>query len=123
MTIMSRSCAERCGLLRLMDKRWQGTAVGVGSAKILGGWAGGLVGGWVSAWVPFMGAPHPRPCPTACPLSLPAGRIHMVQLKAGGAFLPVSITVLDQEGMVRAGGLACLVAWLADWLMVRRGVG
>ncbi|KAL6777562.1 DDI1 [Auxenochlorella protothecoides x Auxenochlorella symbiontica] len=35
-TIMSQSCAERCGLLRLMDTRFQGTAVGVGSAKILG---------------------------------------------------------------------------------------
>lgn len=36
MTIMSRSCAERYNLLRLMDRRWAGTAVGVGSAKILG---------------------------------------------------------------------------------------
>ena len=49
MTIMSRACAERNNLLRLMDRRWQGTAVGVGSAKILGeggeargaGWGGG----------------------------------------------------------------------------------
>ncbi|KAI3433961.1 hypothetical protein D9Q98_003763 [Chlorella vulgaris] len=62
MTIMSRSCAERHNLLRLMDKRWQGTAVGVGSAKIL-------------------------------------GRIHMAQARVGSNFFPLSITVLDQEGM------------------------
>lgn len=36
-TIMGRSCAERCGLLRLLDTRFAGMAVGVGSAKILGG--------------------------------------------------------------------------------------
>lgn len=35
-TIMNRSCAEKCGLLRLMDKRFAGTAVGVGSQPILG---------------------------------------------------------------------------------------
>ncbi|KDD76498.1 aspartyl protease [Helicosporidium sp. ATCC 50920] len=36
MTIMSRACAERCGVLRLMDRRFQGVAVGVGSAAVLG---------------------------------------------------------------------------------------
>jgi len=36
MTIMSRDCAERCGLLRLMDKRYSGIASGVGQGKILG---------------------------------------------------------------------------------------
>lgn len=36
MTIMSESCAERCGLMRLLDRRFAGQAVGVGSAKILG---------------------------------------------------------------------------------------
>lgn len=33
---MSQSLAERCGLMRLVDKRYAGKAVGVGSCKILG---------------------------------------------------------------------------------------
>eukprot|EP00470_Lotharella_oceanica_P014625 CAMPEP_0170182292 /NCGR_PEP_ID=MMETSP0040_2-20121228/27456_1 /TAXON_ID=641309 /ORGANISM="Lotharella oceanica, Strain CCMP622" /LENGTH=399 /DNA_ID=CAMNT_0010427655 /DNA_START=13 /DNA_END=1212 /DNA_ORIENTATION=+ len=36
MTIMSLDCAERVGLAHLIDKRWQGMAKGVGTAKILG---------------------------------------------------------------------------------------
>lgn len=36
MTIMSKECAEKVGILRLMDKRFAGLAVGVGSQKILG---------------------------------------------------------------------------------------
>lgn len=35
-TIMSSSYAERCGLLHLLDTRFSGTAVGVGTGKILG---------------------------------------------------------------------------------------
>ena len=58
----SKSCAEKCGILRLLDTRFRGTAVGVGKAEIL-------------------------------------GRVHMAPLKAGGEHIPVSITVLDQEGM------------------------
>lgn len=35
-TIISRSCAERCGLLRLLDTRYRGIAHGVGQTEIVG---------------------------------------------------------------------------------------
>jgi len=35
-TIMSSKCAEECGILHLLDTRFAGTAVGVGTGKILG---------------------------------------------------------------------------------------
>lgn len=31
-TIMSRVCAERCGLMRFIDRRYAGMALGVGKA-------------------------------------------------------------------------------------------
>lgn len=35
-TILSKRCAERCGIMRLVDKHFAGTAVGVGTAKLFG---------------------------------------------------------------------------------------
>ena len=71
MTIMSKDCAERCGLLRLMDTRYAGIASGVGTGKIL-------------------------------------GKIHMVQMKLGNSFFPISVTVLEDNNMECLFGLDTL---------------
>jgi DNA damage-inducible protein 1 len=68
MSIMGKSTAEKCGLLRLMDTRFRGKAVGVGTGTIL-------------------------------------GKIHMAPLEINGHHIPVSITVMEQDGMEFLFGL------------------
>ncbi len=62
MSIMGKTTAEKCGLLRLMDTRFAGKAVGVGTGKIL-------------------------------------GRVHMAPAEIQGHHIPMSISVMDQDGM------------------------
>ena len=35
-TVISQRCAERCDIMRLVDKRWSGIARGIGTQKIIG---------------------------------------------------------------------------------------
>lgn len=70
-TIMSARCAERCGVMRLLDKRFAGEARGVGSCKIL-------------------------------------GKVHAAQMKLGGSFFAVSLTVLENNDVDFLFGLDML---------------
>ena len=76
-TIMSEECAERCGLMRLLDRRAAGQAQGIGTANIL-------------------------------------GRVYLTQMKFGGSYFPVSITVLEQRRVEFLLGLDMLRSYRAN---------
>ena len=63
-----QKCAERLGLMRLVDKRYAGVAKGVGTSKIV-------------------------------------GRVHAVDMKIGSNYIPISITVLENNDMEFLFGL------------------
>lgn len=95
MTIMSKKCAVKCGLLHLLDDRFAGVAVGVGTGKILG----------------------KSPCEVSCTIFAGlfvnnlsnkvsivfTGKIHIVQLQIGDYFFPCSVTIMDDATLPLAG--------------------
>ena len=54
MTIMSQACAERCGIMRLVDRRFSGIAKGVGTQKIIGRIHLGLLCSFSSIVIEFL---------------------------------------------------------------------
>jgi DNA damage-inducible protein 1 len=70
-TIISQDLAEKCGLMRLLDTRYAGQAVGIGTSKIL-------------------------------------GRVHIAQMKFGNSYFPISLTVLENNGVDFLFGLDML---------------
>ena len=71
MTIMSVACADRCGIMRLVDSRFGGIARGVGMQRIV-------------------------------------GRVHLAQVKVGGAYLPCAFSIMQDQPMEMLLGLDML---------------
>ncbi|KAL9319962.1 hypothetical protein ACSQ67_011801 [Phaseolus vulgaris] len=85
-TIISKSCAERCGLLRLLDQRYRGIAHGVGQSEILG-------------------RIHVAPIKVLTDL---VDNFVLLKLWIGSIFYPCSFLVLDSPNMEFLFGLDML---------------
>lgn len=70
-TVISKNCAERCGLDRILDTRYSGEMRGVGVGRML-------------------------------------GKIHLAQIKLGGSFFPISLSVLETSDIDMLLGLDML---------------
>ncbi|KAK9209975.1 hypothetical protein WN944_002344 [Citrus x changshan-huyou] len=95
-TIISKSCAERCGLLRLLDDRYRGVAHGVGQSEILGRIHVAPIK--VSNLLLFVDVKEP--------FSLRCG--DRVFIEIGNVFYPCSFVVLDSPNMEFLFGLDML---------------
>ena len=98
-TIMSIKCAERCGIMRLVDRRFAGEAVGVGKAKIVGKVCVSMTKG-------VLGLQHHWCCSRV--VLVVRTQVHLAELKVGGQRFNCSFTVLDQNDMDFLFGLDML---------------
>lgn len=90
MTIMSKACAERCGIMRLVDTRFQGIAKGVGTQKILGRIHLGLLDAAMSS------------------VLFPTLVFILAQLEVERQFFATSLSVLEEQSIDMLIGLDML---------------
>ena len=89
MTIMSKACAERCGVMRLLDRRFAGIARGVGTQNILGR----IHLGSLSSSVSFFSHRN---------------RLNLAQLEVENQFFATSLSVLEDQSIDMLIGLDML---------------
>ncbi|KAF3649052.1 putative BTB/POZ domain-containing protein-like [Capsicum annuum] len=105
-TIISKSCAERCGLLRLLDTRYKGIARGVGQTEILGRiHVAPIKRQTLGDFFPSVLALVDR---VTWYLMLGGGRYPVDLVEIGNNFYPCSFVVLDSPNMEFLFGLDML---------------
>lgn len=85
-TIMSVKCAERCGIMRLIDRRFSGTDTRFVNIRI-NSWVGIAKGVGTARII---------------------GRVHMAPIQIGASYFPCSFTILEDQDMEFILGLDML---------------